>query len=143
LRRKAAIAKSSNGLEAAAARVRRLAAGLKSLFLPPAKPTFAAEIQSRRPTCRPVDTEDRAMGAWGIQHWLVVLVVVLILFGGRGKISSLMGDFAQGIKAFKKGMSSEDEAAKTEPAKTEPAKTIDHQTAQASPQPQTEPRKVG
>jgi len=48
------------------------------------------------------------MGAWGIQHWLVVLAVVLILFGGRGKISQLMGDFAHGIKSFKKGMA-EDE----------------------------------
>jgi sec-independent protein translocase protein TatA len=83
------------------------------------------------------------MGAWGIQHWLVVLVVVLILFGGRGKISSLMGDFAQGIKAFKKGMSSEEETAKAEPPKTEAGKTIDHQPVQATQQPQTEPRKVG
>ncbi|HZP19156.1 MAG TPA: twin-arginine translocase TatA/TatE family subunit [Bauldia sp.] len=50
------------------------------------------------------------MGAWGIQHWLVVLVVVLVLFGGRGKISSLMGDFAQGIKSFRKGMADDDSA---------------------------------
>jgi sec-independent protein translocase protein TatA len=49
------------------------------------------------------------MGAWGIQHWLVVLVVVLVLFGGRGKISSLMGDFAQGIKSFRKGMADDDQ----------------------------------
>jgi sec-independent protein translocase protein TatA len=57
-------------------------------------------------------------------HWIIVAVVVMLLFGGRGKISSLMGDFAQGIKAFKKGMA-EDE--KTAEAKTEPSKTIDHQ----------------
>jgi sec-independent protein translocase protein TatA len=50
---------------------------------------------------------------------------VLLLFG-LGKISELMGDVAQGIKAFKKGMS-EDDSAKIDPAKTEPVKTLDHQ----------------
>ncbi len=44
------------------------------------------------------------MGAFSIWHWLIVLVVVLVLFGGSGKISSLMGDVAKGIKSFKKGM---------------------------------------
>ena len=63
------------------------------------------------------------MGSLSIWHWIVVLLVVMVLFGGRGKISSLMGDFAQGIKAFKKGMS-EDE--KTADEKDEPVKTIDH-----------------
>jgi sec-independent protein translocase protein TatA len=58
------------------------------------------------------------MGAWGIQHWLIVLVVVLVLFGGRGKISSLMGDFAHGIKSFKKGMA-EDDVAKVEAPKAD------------------------
>ena len=65
------------------------------------------------------------MGSMSIWHWVIVIGVVLLLFG-RGKISELMGDVAQGIKAFKKGMT-EDEAAKTEPGKTEPVKTIDHQ----------------
>ena len=62
------------------------------------------------------------MGSLSIWHWVVVAVIVMLLFGGRGKISSLMGDFAQGIKAFKKGMS-EDE--KTADAKAEPVKTIE------------------
>jgi sec-independent protein translocase protein TatA len=53
------------------------------------------------------------MGSFSWVHWLLVGIVVLILFGGRGKISSVMGDFAQGIKAFKKGMS-EDDTAKTD-----------------------------
>jgi sec-independent protein translocase protein TatA len=44
------------------------------------------------------------MGAMGPLHWLVVLAVVLLLFGGRGKISSLMGDFGKGLSAFKKGV---------------------------------------
>jgi sec-independent protein translocase protein TatA len=54
------------------------------------------------------------MGSLSIWHWIVVLVVVLLLFG-RGKISELMGDMAQGIKAFKKGMAEDDKAAETKP----------------------------
>lgn len=65
------------------------------------------------------------MGSFSWVHWLLVAVVFLLLFGGRGKISELMGDFAQGIKSFKKGMQ-EDDTVKPEPAKSEP-KTIDHQ----------------
>jgi sec-independent protein translocase protein TatA len=65
------------------------------------------------------------MGSMSIWHWLIVIVVVLLLFG-RGKISELMGDMAQGIKAFKKGMS-EDEA-KAEPGK-DPMKVIDNDNA--------------
>jgi sec-independent protein translocase protein TatA len=64
------------------------------------------------------------MGSLSIWHWIIVIAVVLLLFG-RGKISELMGDVAQGIKAFKKGMT-EDEA-KAESGKTEPVKTLDHQ----------------
>ena len=44
------------------------------------------------------------MGSLSIWHWLVVGAVLLLVFGGRGKISDLMGDVAKGIKAFKKGM---------------------------------------
>ncbi len=44
------------------------------------------------------------MGTFSIWHWLIVLVVVLVLFGGKGKISALMGDFGKGLKSFKKGM---------------------------------------
>ncbi|WP_102958254.1 twin-arginine translocase TatA/TatE family subunit [Mangrovicella endophytica] len=47
------------------------------------------------------------MGSFSIWHWLIVLAVVLLLFG-RGKIPELMGDVAKGIKNFKKGMSDED-----------------------------------
>jgi sec-independent protein translocase protein TatA len=84
------------------------------------------------------------MGSLSIWHWVIVIAVILLLFG-RGKISELMGDVAQGIKAFKKGMT-EDDTAKAEPAKVDP-KTIDHQAAAAanpaSAQAQTEPRKAG
>ena len=45
----------------------------------------------------------------GISFWQIAIVVVLVvLLFGRGKISGLMGDLAKGIKSFKKGMSSED-----------------------------------
>ena len=49
------------------------------------------------------------MGFTSIWHWLVVLVIVLVLFGGRGKISSIMGDIGKGLKNFKKGMKSEED----------------------------------
>jgi len=61
------------------------------------------------------------MGSLSIWHWIVVIGVVLLLFG-RGKISDLMGDVAQGIKAFKKGMQDDDKVA-DKPA--EPVRTID------------------
>ena len=45
----------------------------------------------------------------GVSFWQIAIVVVLVvLLFGRGKISSLMGEVAKGIKSFKKGMSSED-----------------------------------
>lgn len=44
------------------------------------------------------------MGSFSIWHWLVVLAVVLLLFGGGGKISRLMGDFGKGLKNFKQGI---------------------------------------
>ena len=52
------------------------------------------------------------MGSFSIWHWLIVLVVVLLLFG-RGKIPELMGDVAKGIKSFKKGMADDEVAEKT------------------------------
>lgn len=47
-----------------------------------------------------------------IGHWVVVALIVLLLFG-RGKISDIMGDFAKGIRSFKKGLNEDDEAAAT------------------------------
>jgi sec-independent protein translocase protein TatA len=79
------------------------------------------------------------MGSLSLWHWIVVIAVVLLLFGGRGKVSSLMGDFAQGIKAFNMGMS-EDETA--EEAKSEPAKTIDHQPSATAAGAASENRKA-
>jgi sec-independent protein translocase protein TatA len=48
------------------------------------------------------------MGTFGPLHWLLLIAVALVLFGGRGKISDLMGDFAKGIKSFKKGLADEE-----------------------------------
>ncbi len=70
------------------------------------------------------------MGSFSIWHWMVVLLVVLLLFGG-GKVSSLMGDFAKGIKAFKKNMA-EPEDASMEASAEKPAGTISGPGAQTS-----------
>ncbi len=58
------------------------------------------------------------MGSFSIWHWLIVLVVVLLLFG-RGKIPELMGDMAKGIKSFKRGMADDEQP--------ETTKTVEHQ----------------
>jgi len=69
------------------------------------------------------------MGSLSIWHWIVVIAVVLLLFG-RGKISDLMGDVAQGIKAFKKGMK-DDDVALDKPSE-QPMKSIDHNSASSA-----------
>ena len=60
-----------------------------------------------------------AMGSFSLMHWIVVLAIILILFGA-GKLPRVMGDFAKGIKAFKAGMKEEDEAETTTPAQVPP-----------------------
>ncbi len=74
------------------------------------------------------------MGSFSIWHWLIVGIVVMLFFGGSGKISGVMGDFAKGIKAFKKGMSEDDTA------KAEPLQTIDGKTGEVI-QPQKDSQK--
>jgi sec-independent protein translocase protein TatA len=54
------------------------------------------------------------MGSFSLMHWIVVLAIILILFGA-GKLPRVMGDFAKGIKAFKAGMKEEDEPEVTPP----------------------------
>ena len=61
------------------------------------------------------------MGSFSIWHWLIVLVVVLLVFG-RGKIPELMGDMAKGIKSFKKGMTDDD---------AEDPRTVEHRADEA------------
>ncbi len=86
------------------------------------------------------------MGSLSIWHWLIFLAVALLLFGGSGKISSIMGDVAKGIKSFKKGMSEDDQPAApaADPFKKDEPKAIDgagQQTAQSQPAAQV--NKVG
>ncbi len=52
------------------------------------------------------------MGGLSWIHWLLIAGVVLVLFGGKGKISDLMGDFGKGVNSFKKGLG---EGAKEDP----------------------------
>jgi len=54
------------------------------------------------------------MGGLSLWHWLVVIIIVLLLFG-RGRISDLMGDLGKGLKSFKQGMA-EDENKAARPA---------------------------
>ena len=79
------------------------------------------------------------MGSLSIWHWIVVVVVVLLLFG-RSKISELMGDVAQGIKSFKKGMADDEKTADT--TKPDNMKTIDHNAATGASSTTTENRKA-
>jgi len=88
------------------------------------------------------------MGGLSVWHWLIFLVVALLLFGGSGKISSIMGDVAKGIKSFKKGMTEEDETAAkpaTDPFKKDDPRAIDNAVRPATPAGQTTPHanKVG
>ena len=74
------------------------------------------------------------MGSFSLWHWLIVLAVVLLLFGGRGKISQLMGDFGKGLSAFKKGVGGDDadkQAQQGQPGDT--AKPISAQTTTTPP----------
>ena len=48
------------------------------------------------------------MGSLSPMHWIIILVVAALVFGGRGKLSGLMGDAAKGIKAFRDGLKEED-----------------------------------
>lgn len=65
------------------------------------------------------------MGFGSLWHWIIVLLIVLVLFG-RGRISEMMGDFGKGISSFKKGLNeTEDMAAKAriEPPAASPTAT--------------------
>jgi sec-independent protein translocase protein TatA len=68
------------------------------------------------------------MGSFSPVHWLLLAVVVLLLFGGRGKLSGLMGDAAKGIRAFRDGLKGDEPSA---PAP--PAQPLTHQDAEKDP----------
>ena len=69
------------------------------------------------------------MGTLSPFHWLIIAVIALLLFGGKGKITGLMGDTAKGIKAFKEGLKDDD------------TKAAEAKTAAAAPLPHAEPAK--
>jgi len=75
------------------------------------------------------------MGSMSLMHWLVVLAIILVLFGA-GKLPRVMGDFAKGIKAFKSGMKEQDEeeaaAAAAPPQVPPPAGTATSTAAPAT-----------
>jgi sec-independent protein translocase protein TatA len=73
------------------------------------------------------------MGSFSIWHWIIVLAVVLLLFGGRGKVSQLMGDFGKGLSAFKKGVGGSQEEA--QPPAGQPGDTAKPITAQTTTTP--------
>ena len=84
------------------------------------------------------------MGGLSIWHWLIFLVIALLAFGGSGKISSIMGDVAKGIKSFKKGMSEDEPAAPAaDPFKKEEPKALDGTAQPAQSQPAAQANKVG
>lgn len=64
------------------------------------------------------------MGTFSIWHWLIVLAVVLILFGGGGKIPRLMGDIARGVRSFKTGLKEEKTEGEDDPEPAKPAKRV-------------------
>ena len=70
------------------------------------------------------------MGSFSLWHWIIVLVIVVVLFGGRGKISELMGDVAKGIKTFKKGMAEDEAKADPQTIEHEPAQTMSSDRAE-------------
>lgn len=71
------------------------------------------------------------MGSFSIWHWLLVAVVIILLFGAK-KVPSAMGDLAKGIKAFKRGLNDDSDAAQANATPATPAPTP---VAQAPAQP--------
>ena len=85
------------------------------------------------------------MGSMSLIHWIIVGAVLLLFFGGRNKLSDVMGDVAKGIKSFKKGLSDDDEPKPVARPADTPIRSIDQYPApSATAHGETsEPRKVG
>ena len=75
------------------------------------------------------------MGSFSIWHWLVVLLVVLLLFGGGSKISTLMGDLAKGIKSFKQNIKEDEKDASMAAESAPPAPGTTQPTGGSIPGP--------
>ena len=68
------------------------------------------------------------MGGFSLWHWLVVIILVLLLFG-RGRISDMMGDIGKGLKSFKQGLSEDEQAKPADP------KAIENRPIDVTPEP--------
>ncbi len=66
------------------------------------------------------------MGTFSIWHWLILIMVVALLFGGRGKISSLMGDVAHGIRNFREGLKDPNAIESKETAEAKKSEEVKH-----------------
>ena len=73
------------------------------------------------------------MGFGSVWHWVIVLLIVIVLFG-RGRISEIMGDFGKGIKSFKQGLNDEENLPVQPPAAQIPASSTPSPDASATPQ---------
>jgi sec-independent protein translocase protein TatA len=82
------------------------------------------------------------MGGLSIWHWIIVGAVVLIVFGGKGKISDIMGDVAKGIKSFKKGLAEDNDKPELRSPSEPPLRSVDHQSSTDSAK-APETRKLG
>ena len=68
------------------------------------------------------------MGSFSLWHWLVVIILVLLLFG-RGRISDMMGDIGKGLKSFKQGLAEDEQPKPTDP------KSIENRPIDVTPEP--------
>jgi len=75
------------------------------------------------------------MGGLAPMHWILLLLVVLLLFG-TGRISSVMGDFAKGLKAFKKNMADDSDVSMEADSRPAPSIQAPEQGAAAAKQPE-------
>jgi sec-independent protein translocase protein TatA len=78
---------------------------------------FVAGAKAFCDSARQIEHDDFrsfAMGFGSWWHWVLLLIVVLVVFGGKGKVSDLMGDVAKGIKSFKKGLADDPAEANAE-----------------------------
>ena len=76
------------------------------------------------------------MGGLSLVHWIIILFVIVLLFGA-GRISPMMGELAKGMKAFKQGLKDDDKPAEA------PTTIASGQSAQPIPSQQNHEHKVG
>ena len=77
-------------------------------------------------------------------QWLVILAVVLLLFGGRGKISAIMGDFGKGLRNFKTGLKGDEGEAEADADAEEEVEAIESAPAKkAAPKKKAAAKKAG